>query len=59
MSNYPRDITYCDNKNCRRNCERRLDNKNFQGVISISRFEDLTDDVDKCENYMEEYYANR
>ena len=38
-SEQPRDITYCANPNCNRDCERNLKNHDFRdAIISISKF---------------------
>lgn len=35
----PRDITYCANPNCERDCERNLKNHDFRNaIISMSKF---------------------
>lgn len=48
----PRDITYCANTNCNRNCERNLKNHTFLGtIISISNFG--PDKSGECKCFME------
>lgn len=44
----PKDITYCTNKNCTRNCERNINNHDFsKHIITISNFHE-------AENFKEE-----
>ena len=48
----PRDITYCANTNCNRDCERNLKNHVFRNeLISISMFG--PDKTGKCPCFME------
>lgn len=52
-----KDITYCTNINCKRDCERRMDNKNFRDkIFSFSNFNCNIEDFneDECEYYMKE-----
>lgn len=52
-----KDITYCSNMNCKRNCERRMNNKDFRNErFSISNFDCNVKDFDenKCEYYLKE-----
>ena len=46
----PKDITYCNFTNCKRNCERNISNHDFKGkgCYSISQF-------DKVESFTEEH----
>ena len=48
----PRDITYCANSNCNRDCERNLKNHDFRdAIISISNFG--PDKSGECKCFME------
>lgn len=49
MREYPDDITYCDNKNCLKECKRNLALYDFKGCIySVT-------DFSKVESYTEDY----
>ena len=70
----PRDITYCANPNCDRDCERNLRNHDFRNeVISISMFgpdksgkcpcfmgrKEQNMRCDKCNSKMKTYYFSK
>ena len=47
----PRDITYCANSNCNRDCERNLKRHDFRNeIISVSKFG--PDKTGKCPCFM-------
>ena len=54
MSETPRDISYCSNVDCSRDCERNISKHNFKGcVFSISNFQDAKDFVEAtCTTYI-------
>jgi hypothetical protein len=63
MNDVPRDITYCNFKECKRNCERNIYKHDFkgQGLYSLARFDTAEGfEEDSCEYYypMENNYES-
>ena len=59
----PRDITYCNFRNCKRNCERNISKHDFKGrMYSIAQFDSIEGfEESECEYYypMENDYDSK
>ena len=63
MVDRPKDITYCNFKECKRNCERNISKHDFkgQGLYSLAQFDSIESFTeDTCEYYypMEHNYES-